>query len=379
VTLDTSCYNCTPCGLIVCCSWVSFWIDPDAVPARVSLGVTTVLSMTTMGFGGRAQMPRVSYATALDSFVIICFSFVFAVMIEYAAINFIDKTKANIKKMLQERGVKKKTPPRASPDPIDPRLEPRSVSMMELSSGQMYHEIGESMEEGSSKSSYLQAPDAKKRRTSLVLLAAPYIDSLKKNIERRKSEISLHLPQIPILAQRRKSEASIHQTPPVPHITVTDDDIENQADEPGPSASENVINIGSDEEFEDDVEQQEENPSMSHKCLSLTVLCFVFFWKFVKSPWRMWREAKCLPTEEEVTYLITSGETPNKFSKIDIAARRYFPIAFCFLMTNYWIAYMYYITDEFPAKDVNPLLLKSKMSCIVPNLFIEYPRFGDLV
>lgn len=27
-----------PCGLIVCSSWVSFWIDPDAVPARVSLG-----------------------------------------------------------------------------------------------------------------------------------------------------------------------------------------------------------------------------------------------------------------------------------------------------------------------------------------------------
>ena len=27
-----------PCGLIVSCSWVSFWIDPDAVPARVQLG-----------------------------------------------------------------------------------------------------------------------------------------------------------------------------------------------------------------------------------------------------------------------------------------------------------------------------------------------------
>lgn len=27
-----------PCGLIVCSSWVSFWIDPDAVPARVTLG-----------------------------------------------------------------------------------------------------------------------------------------------------------------------------------------------------------------------------------------------------------------------------------------------------------------------------------------------------
>jgi gamma-aminobutyric acid receptor subunit alpha len=64
--------------------------------------------MTTMGFGGRAQMPRVSYATALDSFVIICFSFVFAVMIEYAAINYLDKLAGDMKKLLQERGARKK-------------------------------------------------------------------------------------------------------------------------------------------------------------------------------------------------------------------------------------------------------------------------------
>lgn len=54
-------------------------------------GVTTVLSMTTLGFGGRSQMPRTSYATALDWFVILCFAFVFASMVEYAAINFMDK------------------------------------------------------------------------------------------------------------------------------------------------------------------------------------------------------------------------------------------------------------------------------------------------
>ena len=31
-----------PCALIVSCSWVSFWIDPDAVPARVQLGNTAM-------------------------------------------------------------------------------------------------------------------------------------------------------------------------------------------------------------------------------------------------------------------------------------------------------------------------------------------------
>lgn len=53
-------------------------------------------------------MPRTSYATALDWFVIICFSFVFASMVEYAAINFLDKmtkdvaAKATKKKPTQE-------------------------------------------------------------------------------------------------------------------------------------------------------------------------------------------------------------------------------------------------------------------------------------
>ncbi|OXA53272.1 Gamma-aminobutyric acid receptor subunit alpha-4 [Folsomia candida] len=112
-----------PCTLIVSCSWVSFWIDPQAVPARSERnsctsfivnwvtfsGVTTVLSMTTLGFGGRSQMPRTSYATALDWFVILCFAFVFASMVEYAAINFMDKmmkdiaAKAKTKKKLNRQ------------------------------------------------------------------------------------------------------------------------------------------------------------------------------------------------------------------------------------------------------------------------------------
>ena len=33
--------------LVVILSWVSFWIDIDAVPARITLGLLTVLTMTT--------------------------------------------------------------------------------------------------------------------------------------------------------------------------------------------------------------------------------------------------------------------------------------------------------------------------------------------
>ena len=38
-----------PCMLIVALSWVGFWIDHRSTPARVSLGITTVLTVVTLG------------------------------------------------------------------------------------------------------------------------------------------------------------------------------------------------------------------------------------------------------------------------------------------------------------------------------------------
>ncbi|KAG7225168.1 hypothetical protein INR49_014726, partial [Caranx melampygus] len=58
-----------PCSMIVVLSWVSFWINKDAVPARTSLGITTVLTMTTLSTISRKSLPKVSYVTAMDLFV----------------------------------------------------------------------------------------------------------------------------------------------------------------------------------------------------------------------------------------------------------------------------------------------------------------------
>ena len=58
-----------PLALIVCCSWVTFLLvktDKGAeVPARTSLGATTVLSVVTIGFGGNSK-PQV-YDTSFKS------------------------------------------------------------------------------------------------------------------------------------------------------------------------------------------------------------------------------------------------------------------------------------------------------------------------
>ena len=46
---------------IVLLSWVSFWLDPHAVPARISLGVLTVLAMSTqMSSAAGSSLPKVS-------------------------------------------------------------------------------------------------------------------------------------------------------------------------------------------------------------------------------------------------------------------------------------------------------------------------------
>ena len=47
-----------PSMLVVMLSWVSFWIDPAAVPARISLGLLTVLTMTTQTSVLNSRLPR---------------------------------------------------------------------------------------------------------------------------------------------------------------------------------------------------------------------------------------------------------------------------------------------------------------------------------
>ncbi|VDM46068.1 unnamed protein product [Toxocara canis] len=76
-----------PTGLIVVISWVSFWIDRRAVPARVSLSFTTLLTLSTQGNGLRYALPPVSYAKAIDYWYGVCMLFIFGVLLEFALVN----------------------------------------------------------------------------------------------------------------------------------------------------------------------------------------------------------------------------------------------------------------------------------------------------
>lgn len=132
-----------PCCMLVIVSWVSFWLDQGAVPARVSLGkyptlqvlsnpalytfeflavtllqesverildyyyswhhifffflfthsgVTTLLTMATQTSGINASLPPVSYTKAIDVWTGVCLTFVFGALLEFALVNYASRS-----------------------------------------------------------------------------------------------------------------------------------------------------------------------------------------------------------------------------------------------------------------------------------------------
>ncbi|KAG8202110.1 hypothetical protein JTE90_010471 [Oedothorax gibbosus] len=112
-----------PCILIVMLSWVSFWINHEATSARVALGITTVLTMTTISTGVRSSLPRISYVKAIDIYLVMCFVFVFAALLEYAAVNYTywgsTRAKMKAKKLKEQKSISHSTEPAINEEIIE--------------------------------------------------------------------------------------------------------------------------------------------------------------------------------------------------------------------------------------------------------------------
>jgi len=76
-----------PSGLIVVMSWISFWIKPEAIPARITLGVTSLLTLATQSTQSQRSLPPVSYVKAIDVWMSSCTLFVFNSLMEFAIVN----------------------------------------------------------------------------------------------------------------------------------------------------------------------------------------------------------------------------------------------------------------------------------------------------
>ena len=100
-----------PCTLIVVLSWVGFWLNREATSDRVGLGkivlsilsillyflvigITAVLTLSTIALDSRTGLPKVHYATALDWFIICSFLYCMASLLEFAGVHYFTKVLA---------------------------------------------------------------------------------------------------------------------------------------------------------------------------------------------------------------------------------------------------------------------------------------------
>jgi len=81
-----------PSCMLVIVSWVSFWLDSRSVPARVALGVTTLLTMSTQVAGVSKSLPPVAYTKAIDVWNGACVLFVFSALLEFAFVNYASRS-----------------------------------------------------------------------------------------------------------------------------------------------------------------------------------------------------------------------------------------------------------------------------------------------
>ncbi|KAK4303286.1 hypothetical protein Pmani_024671 [Petrolisthes manimaculis] len=75
-----------PSGLFVVMSFVSLLVPPEAIPGRMTLCITTILTMSTLLGVAMQSMPRVSYVRAIDVWLLSCLAFVSIVLLEFGVV-----------------------------------------------------------------------------------------------------------------------------------------------------------------------------------------------------------------------------------------------------------------------------------------------------
>ena len=73
--------------------YLSLYIPYDAVPGRVAMGMTTILTLTAMFSGVRHHVPEVSYISYLDMWMVMCLVFVNFFMFQFVLVIYMKSIK----------------------------------------------------------------------------------------------------------------------------------------------------------------------------------------------------------------------------------------------------------------------------------------------
>jgi hypothetical protein len=66
-----------PMALIIFMAWTVFWLQPNIVPPRIAISTASIFSLIALGVSIRLGLPKVSYLTRADVFVLGCTLMVF--------------------------------------------------------------------------------------------------------------------------------------------------------------------------------------------------------------------------------------------------------------------------------------------------------------
>ena len=73
--------------------YLSLYIPPESIPGRVAIGMTTILTLTAMFSGVRHTVPKVSYISFLDIWMVICLLYVCFFMFEFILVVYLKSIK----------------------------------------------------------------------------------------------------------------------------------------------------------------------------------------------------------------------------------------------------------------------------------------------
>ena len=62
-----------PAMVIVSISWLSFWINHEAMVARMIINIMSIMMLMTLMVSTNTTLPKVSYIKALDMYMFPCF------------------------------------------------------------------------------------------------------------------------------------------------------------------------------------------------------------------------------------------------------------------------------------------------------------------